>query len=162
MRRGCLLLQFAAWTIPHCPRHFFLLVCLVVCHSLYCACSCLSPPSSGGGVSYHVIVSVGGSPSLYSKGQWVYDAPRIDALTPLWLHPDPNTTLVVVGANFGTTVGIVTVADHTASCFMWTDDRIECAAPRGVVASATVRVTAASGQASATTTGAVVQYKYVR
>ena len=162
MRRGCLLLQFAAWTIPHCPRHFFLLVWSSCVTLSFFATSCLSPPSSGAGASYHVIVSVGGSPSLYSKGQWVYDTPTIDAITPLWLHPDPNTTMVVFGANFGTAVGTVTVAEHTATVFTWTDDRIECAAPRGVVASAAVRVTAASGQASATTTGAVVQYKYVR
>ena len=91
----------------------------------------------------------------------MYDAPKIDALTPLWLHPDPNVTMVVIGANFGMVAGSVTVADHVATCTTWTDVRIECEAPPGVVSSAAVRVTAASGQASVAATDTVVQYRYV-
>ena len=138
-----------------------LLISCLTSNLLYVAHSCLSPPSSGVGASYLIIVSVGGSPSPYSNGQWVYDAPNIDVIAPLWLHPDPNTTLVVVGANFGTAVGFVTVADRIAACTTWTDDRIECAAPRGVVANAVVRAAAASGQASVVSTSTVVHYMYV-
>ena len=120
---------------------------------------CLSPPSSGFGATYHVVVSVGGSPTVYSRAVWVYDPPVIDAVSPHLLRPNPDATLVVTGVNFGSVPGVVSVADHTAACLSWTNERLECVAPRGVSASAVVRVTAASGQTSAVTAESSVQYR---
>ena len=123
------------------------------------ALRCLSPAASGSGATYHIIVSVSGSPTVYSHGVWVYDPPVIEAVSPHLLRPNPSAMLVVTGTNFGSGFGVVSTTDHTAACLSWTNERLECVAPRGVSASAVVRVTAASGQTSAVTAESSVQYR---
>ena len=120
----------------------------------------MSPPATGVGVSYHIIVAVSGSPTVFALGVWVYDPPRIDDVSPLVLRPDPNATLTIAGYNFGVVPGVVTVADTAAPCGVWTNEQLQCAAPRGVVASAVVRVFAASGSGSDATASPTVQYRY--
>ena len=121
-------------------------------------CRCRSPPASGAGAYYHVIVSVSGSSTVFPSALWVYDPPYIVTAAPSLLHPDPNATLVLDGANFGWVPGVVSVAGHVVVCGVWSNEHVECAAPSGVVDVALVRVSAASGMTALLP--AVVHYRY--
>ncbi len=109
-------------------------------------------------------MSVRGLTGTFQGGRWAYGAPAVYNVTPAVLQPSPalGDMLTVHGINFGFQQGNVTLGTRRLVCPAWTNDRIECVAPPGVVPAATVTVTAASSRVSspqgASTSASTVQY----
>ncbi len=129
---------------------------------MQCTVRCVSPPLAGAGYSFDVVVVANRIPVTWLGARWVYDDPMIlrvtpeEALPPAPLH---NTTMVVVGANFGVLPGRVTLGPRTLTCPLWTDDRIQCDAPPGAAPTAPLMIIAASSRASRSVTSVpIVSY----
>jgi hypothetical protein len=115
---------------------------------------CLSPPLNGSGLLFDIVVVVSIVPTKFLPSLWAYDDPIVSAVTPALPqtpHPDAGAVMVVIGLNFGVAAGRVVVGPRTLVCNLWSNTRIECRMPPGVVAAASLIVYAASGRSSAST-----------
>ena len=112
---------------------------------------CLSPPADGAVAAYDIVVETDGLLTTYAGGKWSYFSPNIATLSPSSVPASPphGTNLSIVGTNFGSVAGAVTVGGSPAVCPWWTDSVLTCVAPPGASRYA-VQVLAASGKGSVT------------
>ena len=108
--------------------------------------SCSIPPAPNTGRWFDIVVTVNDVPSTYTSGQWTYDPPAIISVTPTTVSPQPpvGMYMFIFGVNFGPVAGSVTVAGRLVVCTTWSNTRIVCFPPVGVVSAAVVVVTAVS------------------
>ena len=145
-------------TIPACRLFAFTVMGVCVC--LVDVVRCVAPPLNSSARAFDVVVSVAGVLSTFTGGQFVYDDPVVLSVSPAVLPSSPtvNASVTVVGINFGSAPGSLSVAARAAACFVWTDSIIVCSAPFGVVASAAVVVITANLQRSAVTVLSTLSY----
>ena len=110
---------------------------------------CVSPGASGKGRWYQIDVIVDGIPASYGGGYWSYGAPVVMSIAPTVFAPVGDVgTVLISGFNFGEDPGVVSTSSHELVCHSWNESSIECGRPRGVVASSSLTVAAASGLTS--------------
>ena len=131
------------------------------------AIRCRAPPLTSIGRAFAVAVSAPGTMAQYDFGVWRYEPPVVGAITPAhvatMLPPTPAlhgsaSLLTAVGSNFGSTPGRVSVAGRSALVRAWNNTHVAFVAPVGVVASGSVLVFTAGGDASAASPIATVHY----
>lgn len=121
---------------------------------------CVSPAATALGHYFDIRVSVGGVPATYAR-YWMYEPPAVHTVTPATLMPQPLTTRVVLmGSNFGSVRGTVTVGGHSWECPQWANNQVSCVPAPGVQAHVAVVVTTAAGLVSIPSQAAAATVTY--